>query len=97
MLRHGTAPISYGKTRTRSLTGEEGRLSYPANAKVTIYSKGQRGADGVELLEAEVYFDSTTELFHCILYVPNRYWDERVCFPKRMSLRFQHYVYQHIL
>ncbi|KAL5463397.1 hypothetical protein EMCRGX_G032290 [Ephydatia muelleri] len=47
-------PISYGKTRTRSLTGEEGRLSYPANAKVTIYSKGQRGADGVELLEAEI-------------------------------------------
>lgn len=56
-----TAPISYGKTKTRSLTGEKGHLSYPANAKVTVYSRVQRGPDGVEFLEAEVCDSQTTK------------------------------------
>ena len=46
------APISLGRTRNRRLDREEGYLTYPSNAKLTIWAKHHNGIE--DIWEAEV-------------------------------------------
>ena len=46
------APISLGRTRSRKVGREEGYLTYPAHAKLTIWAKHYNGIE--DEWEAEV-------------------------------------------
>ena len=65
-----TGPISHGRTVTRMISRERGRLSYPASVFVTVFAKDIEGDAQLWEAEVDVQFEQIDQHFGTLCLFP---------------------------